>query len=464
LRPGNYQERKLSQPRLSHPDYSEKFRCIGSACEDTCCKGWGVPIDHAAYEKYRKLPPSSLRSLIQINCVITPAGAADKTASRTAGSGVIFAKIRMTSANQCPLLSDGGLCRIQTEYGATFLPHTCATYPRLVQSVDGIEEKGLALSCPEAARLVLLSPGLLGSAQPAPRNQTPANSLSPQVGGSDTRGHEHSLQPWFWPIRESVLALVRNRAYPLWQRLFLLGIFCRQLDSIAAGELRVSVGAFLCDFEESIASGILLPGMESVETLPLDLTLQVDVVLRLAGMLLQHSNVLPRFVECVSAFTAGLGNGPDATLESLTTHYALAHDRFYAPFFDEHPHILENYLANAIVGCRFPFPKAIPVGTSTSLAGEYARLTARFALMKGLLIGVSGYHGQSFSSEHVVHTVQAASKHFEHHPDFLSRAHALLVERQMDGTRGLAILLRNRASTVFRAASSDAPYSRAKAS
>jgi hypothetical protein len=38
--------------------------------------------------------------------------------------------------------------------------------------------------------------------------------------------------------------------------------------------------------------------------------------------------------------------------------------------------------------------------------------------------------------------VQAASKHFDHHPDFLGRAHALLVESRLDGARGLGILLR----------------------
>jgi hypothetical protein len=39
--------------------------------------------------------------------------------------------------------------------------------------------------------------------------------------------------------------------------------------------------------------------------------------------------------------------------------------------------------------------------------------------------------------------VQAASKHFEHHPEFLNLAYELLVESRMDGARGMAILLRN---------------------
>jgi hypothetical protein len=58
---------------------------------------------------------------------------------------------------------------------------------------------------------------------------------------------------------------------------------------------------------------------------------------------------------------------------------------------------------------------------------------------------VAGCHREAFSTAHVVHTVQAASKHFEHHPEFLNMAYALLVETRLDGARGLAILLRNAA-------------------
>jgi lysine-N-methylase len=70
-------------------------------------------------------------------------------------------------------------------------------------------------------------------------------------------------------------------------------------------------------------------------------------------------------------------------------------------------------------------------------------LIAQFTLIKGLLIGVAGCHGEGFCADHVVHTVQAAAKHFEHHPEFLRQTHTLLVENRMQGARGLAILLRN---------------------
>ncbi len=456
----------MTQSGLVRPEYAENFRCIGSACEDTCCKGWSIPIDRESYEKYRTLPPSPLRNLIQISCLITPKEevCVDGSGQRVPGAEV-FAKIRMTDANQCPMLRHDGLCGIQKEYGTEFLAHTCASYPRIVHSIDFIYEKALALSCPEAARLVLLDPWLYASIRPISIYPTPVHPPNNSHGECDTTTRRLSLLSWFWPIRGCVLALLRNRSYELWQRLFLLGIFCRRLDGIAQGALEVAVPAFLSEFESSIAEGRLRTAMDAMDTSPLDNVLQLDVVLKLAGMLLKHSTVLPRFAECVRWFTEGIGNGPEATLESLAAQYALAHNRFYAPFFDRHPYILENYLVNTIVRCQFPLRERIRTGARPSMAHEYALLTAQFALMKGLLIGVAGCHCEAFSQEHVVHTVQAASRHFEHHPHFLAQAHAQLVESRMDGDRGLAVLLRNTEPAATKAALvASAPASQTRAS
>jgi lysine-N-methylase len=426
-------ERRLHATKVILPTYAESFRCIGSACEDTCCQGWTIVIDREAKEKYERLPESPLRTLIRANILFTPKNPDGSEPDRCA-------TIRMSESNRCPVLSEDGLCRIQTECGEEFLPSTCATYPRVVRSIGNIEEKALALSCPEAARLVLLNPALLDASQ-----GTTMEPRDIQLRGGDTFKDARGLQPWFWPIRESVLGVVGNRAYPLWQRLFLVGVLCRQLDAIAAGglDLEASIPAFLCDFEATVSSGTLLTAMAAI---PVDIGRQLDVVLRLAGMLLHQSNVYPRFAECIKAFTAGIGNGPGATFEGLTAHYTLAHDRCYEPFFERHPYILENYVINTIFRCQFPFGReGMRAGASPSMTREYVQLTAQFALMKGLLIGVAGCHGEAFSTEHVVHTVQAASRHFEHHTDFLNQAHALLVENQMDGAAGSAILLRNSA-------------------
>jgi lysine-N-methylase len=422
------EERRLSHSTPIRPEYAEQFHCIGSACEDTCCQGWSIPIEKKGYEQYVNLPIGPLRKLIQENLVVIPP---DATCPKPAP----YAAIKMDADNQCPMLNQEKLCSIQVAYGADYLSHTCAIYPRIVNSVNGVKEMALTLSCPEAARLVLLHPGLL--------DRSAASQDGPLIASIPANPVENAFSPraWFWSIRDAALTLIQNRNYPLWQRMFLLGVFSRRLDSISKGELLRPVPDFLRDFQVSVASGSLLPAME---TLPVDRKAQLDVVLQLAGMLLHRSNVRPRFIACIEAFTSGIGNGPQATLDSLAANYALAHDRHYTPFFDRHPHILENYLINTVFRCHFPLGKAgAKPELMPDMTKEFALLTAQFALMKGLLIGVAGHYRESFSETHVVDTIQAAAKHFEHHPEFLNQAHALLVESQMDGARGLAILLRN---------------------
>jgi lysine-N-methylase len=248
-------------------------------------------------EKFQTLPYGPLHKLIDGSILITPRNE-ENSKSAT------FATMHTNTSNQCSMLSEERLCRIQAQLGETFLPHSCATYPRIVNSIAGVEEKSLALSCPEAARLVLLTPNLLhsdhvgrsrsrfGAVRIEATQLPPANPPSPQSE--------------FWSIRGSVIALIRNRAYPLWQRLFLLGNFFRQMDGIAQGELHCSTSDFLGDFETSVASGI---ARKTMNTLPANRSQQLDFVLRLAGLLLQTSIVHQRFSECVQSFTGGIGSG-----------------------------------------------------------------------------------------------------------------------------------------------------------
>ena len=422
--------RQLPQTKLFRPRYSEDSRCIGPACEDSCCEEWTVHVDHSTFEKYQNLPAGPLRTILDENVLRIPGPAPASGGSASAP----FAQIRMNSSGNCPLLSADRLCRIQVEHGEGFLPHSCATYPRVTSCIGGVTESALSLSCPEAARLVLLNPQLRTGA-----------GLDAGLRAGGNRAHEGDpCLTYFLPIRNAALALVENRVYPLWQRLFMLGLLSRRFDAIAPDERWERVPQLLADFEATVASGHL---QATISTLPEDYARQLDLVLLLAGMMLHRSYVRPRFVECIQAFTEGIGNGAGATLESLTAGYRTAHDRYYEPFFQKHPYILENYLVNTIFRCRFPFGRDWAQTCATpSMTRESTLLTAQFALMKGLLIGVAGFQREQFSAAHVVHTVQAASKHFEHHTEFLAGAHALLVEKRLDGQLGLAILLRNEKS------------------
>ena len=108
-----------------------------------------------------------MRTLIDANVLAMPQGAKPNT----------FAKIRMDGANQCPMLTADRLCRIQLELGEGYLSTICATYPRIVQEVGGIRETALTLSCPEAARLVLLDPNLLANELQTVAEANPCSDL-----------------------------------------------------------------------------------------------------------------------------------------------------------------------------------------------------------------------------------------------------------------------------------------------
>ena len=421
----------MPRTHLFHPAYAERFRCIGPACEDTCCQGWAIPVELVTIEKFQTLPYGPLRQLVESSVLLTPHSEKDSQPATVA-------TMRMNASNQCSMFTEDRLCRIQAQLGESFLPYSCATYPRIVNSIAGVVEKSLPLSGPEPGGWVLWIRNLFQTAHARPS------------GSRFTAAREeHQLSPLntsspdsdFWLIREFVLAVIRNRAYPLWQRLFLLGNFCRQMDGRAEGKLHCSVSESLRDFATSVASGIARKPMNA---LPINRSQQLDFVLRLAGLLLQSSVFHQRFSECIRSFTTGIGNSPHATLESLTANYTAAHDRYYAPFFDRHPYILENYLVNAIIRYEFPFGRrAINSAAAPVMAHQHARLITQFALIKGLLIGVAAFHREAFSADHVVHTVQATSKHFEHHPEFLDRAYSLLVERHLANDLGIATLLRN---------------------
>jgi lysine-N-methylase len=416
-------EEHLVRTRLVRPEYAEKFRCIGPSCEDSCCVGWNVDIDKSTFRKYHSISPGPLRVLIDESIVRNSDGSGGENPSK-------FAHIKMLPSTACPFHNGERLCQIQVELGEKYLSRTCATYPRQTHSVDNLADRTLALSCPEASRLVLLSPDLLASDETSIRHMTWDDSKSNSV-----------LLTYFWPIREFVIGLIRNRVYPLWQRLFLLGTFSRRLEAVVRGEVKGGFPVMLKSFTAAVASETLRP---SIETIPADLTLQLGMVLELVK--LRHDNALqaPRFVECIDDFARGVGYGPGSTLESMCVEYRASYENYFAPFFDEHPYILENYLINLIFHRLFPFgAKLFDRAAVPEPAKEFALLATDFALIKGLLIGVSGGQKESFSSEHIVHTVQTAAKHFEHNPQFLLNAHHILESLKLDNAHGLTMLLRN---------------------
>ena len=127
---------------ISKPSYFDTFHCIASACPDSCCKEWDVQVDPEAAALYRSLQGALGDRLREV--------------LRDEDGETVMSIID----GRCPMWRQDGLCRIQAELGEEALCKTCREFPRLTHDYGNFIERGLELSCPEAARIILTSPAL----------------------------------------------------------------------------------------------------------------------------------------------------------------------------------------------------------------------------------------------------------------------------------------------------------------
>ena len=127
--------------RLRYPRILEEFSCIAGACPDSCCKEWDVLVDEETAEVYLAMPGDlgdAIRSHLH----------------RDEEGDWYFA----ITDGRCPMWRQDGLCRIQAAEGHDALCQTCRDFPRLTHDYGDFVERGLELSCPEAARLIFFRP------------------------------------------------------------------------------------------------------------------------------------------------------------------------------------------------------------------------------------------------------------------------------------------------------------------
>jgi lysine-N-methylase len=404
------------------PQYAKAFHCIGGECEDTCCHGWDVPIDKATYEKYRSTP--GFRPGVDEHLVLITRNPSDAE----------HARIKLTRSLTCPFLAADRLCSIQKEYGEDYLSVVCSSYPRATRRIDGLMEKALFLSCPEAARLVLLNPNLMQLDGSVTGDRSPYYRFL--LVGEQPAKANGSPHQYLWEIRSLCLLLLQDRAYPLWQRLFILGMFCKRLKAIVSVQQIELVPKLLRDYAEVITEGTLRASMDGI---PARTTLQLGAVMELIQRHLDLQIADPshiRFRECVQDFLQGIRYDPGSSIESWTSFYAQAHCRYYQPFMEEHPFILENYLINHVFRTHFPFG-VNPQGEANDVQTEYLTMSIQYAAIKGLLIGMAGHYGEGFAAAHVVKLVQSFSKAVEHCPEFLEASNPAMASAD-----GMAVLLK----------------------
>src|SRR5579871_681213 len=200
--------RKVRQPKSF-----DRFRCIAADCEDTCCVGWGIPVDQETYDKYQNLPghriaDKALSSLVEINPATSSTGD--------------FAKLRL-EGGRCPALHKD-LCAIQQILGESYLPDLCNGYPRVLNAIGSAVERSLHLSCPEAARLVLNDPGAMVFHERTEERLTHRSSSFNLIAGDP--------EDRLYQIRTLLIEWIQERSLPIWQRIVCLGFAIDRLAGV----------------------------------------------------------------------------------------------------------------------------------------------------------------------------------------------------------------------------------------
>ena len=404
------------------PQYAKAFRCIGAECDDTCCHGFAVPIDRATYKRYEAT--SEMQPLLETHFVLLG----------RAGTDSSYARIKMTASCDCPFLGADRLCGIQKAHGPDYLSETCANYPRAERRIDGLIEKALYLSCPEAARLVLLDPHLMTADMGASGGRSPYFRLL-QAGESAKQGNGSAHQ-YLWEIRTLTLALLQDRSYPLWQRMFILGTFCKRLKELLAAREDALVPGLLRDYAGIIVEGKLRELMDGIPRRPeARVALAFEVIHRHLAIQLEGP-AHERFRECARDFVSGIGYDERTGIEACVPAFEEARARYYEPFLEERPYFLENYLVNHVFKTRFPFGVNAG-GEANNPQTEFLMMEFLFAAIAGLLTGIAGRYREAFSTQQAVKLVQSFSKAVEHCPELTAN-----VNPELASANGMALLLK----------------------
>ena len=414
----------------TRPTYAANFHCIGASCEDMCCREWAIPLDKETYKQYQKFPKNRLGSIVSqyVSINATP-NAPD----------AIFARIEPTSSGCCPFFGPDRLCAVHKEYGAGLLSSTCSIYPRALNMVDGILEGALFLSCPQAARDVLLVPDSV---------QASGNLFSGEFRtdnafhlGSNGTNPVYKPYSYFKPIQSVIIETIKDRSFPLWQRVVLIGSLCKSLDRVTAAQEEKAIPAILEDHRQAMKLDTLRASLDSVPAQP---QLKLSVILRLTNARVQDNASGTRFRDTFWTFIEGIGSTLDGTDKDDIQRYLEAEQRYYRPFFAQSPFILENYLLNYVFQHLFPFGGGNnPRIKATQMFEEYILLATQFAWINTLLIGVAGHYKEEFAGEHVVQVVQSFCRATEHNPGILKSINAFMASLQLDNLQGMALMLRD---------------------
>jgi len=409
---------------ILQPEYMSRFHCIGGACEDSCCMGsWSIFVDKKSYLKYRAVKDAELGPVL------------DKIVKRYRGKDVNdqqYARFRLRRDGRCVFLTGDGLCHLQKKLGYESLCDTCAVYPRLYKMADGKIERCATGSCPEIARLALSNPD--GISFETVEEGPTVGRIPARVQAIDSRATKFAAKPakFFWDIRLTSLALLQNRAYPIGQRLMLLGMLCTRLEDHDKSGRVEDIPAMLEKFNAQVEDSSTGADLNVPQNnFMIQMRLAKELIDNRLSMELVASET---YIACVKETLAGLGMFVDANPDDVLKTYIENRNTHIAAYLKDKDYVLENFVVNEF------FMRMMPFGAGDTIWDSYMFLCVLYGMVKLHLNGMSGFH-KGLTDEVVFKLIQSFSKVVLHNAKFIPNMVQLLKDSGFGTLAGMTILV-----------------------
>lgn len=400
--------------RKKYPKYLKEFKCIGGECEDSCCIGWDIDIDKITFRQYYKVKDQEMKKMFQKNV---------HNNEYCQAPDVDYGKVKLKKDKRCPFLDECNYCIIQSKLGEEYLSNVCTSFPRILNKIDGYYEMSLDVSCPEAARILLLK-------EEGIEFEENEETLGKHIISSeiDTKSKEFKNLPikYFKEIRDLSIKIIKNRKFDLNRRLYILGEFINELEE----ELKYNYENVLKFIKEYDINSVKDP----YEKDDFSYLLQVDFFKKT----MKYLNILNEVDSLLfKDYTREVMNGfnfEDDNISKYANIYIEAFEEYSKEYMIKNSFIFENYLVNFIYNYMFPFSE------NQSVFDGYIMLLMRYSFIRFYLVG-KYIVNKNESKEEIVRFIQVFSKSIGHHRNYLVNLLKYIKEKEFNNIEFVKIHL-----------------------
>lgn len=325
--------------KVCMPSYWEKFSCTSSKCEETCCAGWYIAIDEASYKKYKKVKHPEMKKRLDKEIV----------ARKGSISQDCVAKIKLKN-NRCAFLNTENLCDIYKHLGENYLSETCKVYPRNINKVGENLELSLALSCPEAARIILTSKEQISFTEEEDKWHLPVVGGTLNVSGGKLKHFEDGILG----IRKQLISMLQNRSYSFEERWLSLKQGFMQLDEIKKKQDLKALDHFIQNGPKKVVMV-----KKPMNALGQEERLK-GYFMALQAMRKEKKWPSARYEACYEQMVSGLSVCKEEKLHWASEKYALGAKRLNEKLRGDWQLIFENYFVSYVYERLVPLDQKSP--------------------------------------------------------------------------------------------------------